>query len=606
MASLLSKAQQGIRQLFRANQIKLFPLPTTLRDYSSTRLRSDLKAGVNVALLAFPQGMAYAFIAGLPIQFGIYGSIIAAIIGPLFARSHFVTLGPTNATSVMLLSTFAMLGASEAEKLSLLPLLLLMVGFLLIAGAFLRVANLIQYISRTVITGYITAAAFLIISNQIHNILGYGLSEHATTLFQVVRQTIIQIDETQWGALLMGGLTAGVFLAAGRWLKWLPNVAGTLILMSLLGYVLKLFLPIEFETLDAVNPGNWSVSLPAVSFESISALASPALAITLLCVLETMSIGKSLAARAGERLDANQEMFSLGMANVGCGFLSGMPASGSLTRSVLNWTSGATSPLASIINGTLCGLGVLLVGPLISYIPLPSLAVVVVAIGISLINRHAIRVVLKATRSDRIVFLVTFLGGMILPLDTAIYYGVGTSIVLFLRKAAEPEMVEYTFTDSGELIELDNRRVRVSEEISIVHVEGNLFFGAADLFRDQIRRVFEDPQLKVVILKMRNAHLLDASSMLALEELVRFMRSNDRYLLVSEARHNVIRIFKRSGLLDVVGRENVFPDIASNHTLSTAHALRRAKAIIAKSNTKPEGSIAQSEEDQVITDAPKS
>ncbi len=606
MASLLNKARHGIRQLLQANHIRLFPLPGNLRGYSKTRFQNDLRAGLNVALLAFPQGMAYAFIAGLPIQYGIYGSVVAAILGALFAGSHFVTLGPTNATSVMLLSSFAMLGAGATEKAAMLPLLLLMVGLLLVVGAFLKIANLIQYISRTVITGYITAAALLIITNQVHNILGYGLDQQAITLLQVIHQTIVQLGDTQWEALAMAAITAGVYLSLAKWFKWLPNVGVTLLVMSLLGFLLQRFAHLEFETLAAVSAGSWQLTLPVINLDTIGVLASPALAITLLCILESMSIGKSLAARAGERLDANQEMFSTGIANIGCGFLSGMPASGSLTRSVLNWTSGATSPLASIINGTICALGLLLVGPLITYIPMPSLAVLVVAIGISLINRHAIRVVLKATRSDSIVFLVTFIGGMILPLNTAIYYGVGASIVLFLRKAAEPELVEYTFTDGGELIELDNLRVRVSEEISIVHVEGNLFFGASDLFRDQIRRVFEDPQLKVVILKMRNAHLLDASSVLALEELIRFMRSRNRHLLVSEARRDVIRIFKRSGLLKVLGRENVFPDVASNHTLSTAHALRRAKAIISSSGATPEGSIASEEDDIVVSDAPSS
>lgn len=600
------KFSRNIRAFFAASHLDFFPLRRTLRGYNAGRLRADFRAGLNVALLAFPQGMAYAFIAGFPIQYGIYGSVVAAILAPIFAGSHFITLGPTNATSVMLLSSFAVLGVTGVAKLEMLPLLLVMVGLLLIFGAFLRVANLIQYISRTVVTGYITAAALLIIVNQVKTMLGFQFEQPATTFLEVCHQTALHLGETGWGAVAMSLMTAGVFLALQRWFRTLPNVAITLVVLSALGAALDAWAGLDFETLTAVSPSNWSLTLPRPSLEAVGQLANPALAIALLCVLEGTSIGKSIAARAGSRLDANQEMLSIGIANVGCGLLSGLPASGSLTRSALNWTSGATSPLASIINGTICGVAVLLVGPLIDYIPRATLATLVVSIGISLINRHAIRVVTRSTRSDAIVFFVTFLSGMLLPLDTAIYYGVAVSIVLFLRKAAEPELVEYTFTEQGELAELDDRRVRVSDEISIVHVEGNLFFGASDLFRDQIRRVFEDPNLKVVILKMRNAHLLDASSVMALEELIRYMRGRGRYLLVSEARKDVIRIFKKSGLMEVIGRENIFPDVATNHTLSTAHALRRAKSILAKAEERSEGSIAAQPESFGSGDLPPS
>ncbi len=579
----VSQILREAKSLLAKSHIDFLPLRHTLRAYDKSKFQADWRAGFDVALLAFPQSMAYAFIAGLPIHYGIYGSIVASLVGAVFAGSHYITLGPTNATAVMLLSAFTLLGLSDSEKQAALPLLLMLVGTLLVIGAFLRVANLIQYISRTVVTGYITAAAALIIANQIKSLLGFQFEEKATTFLQVVAQTLYGLPQTHWETACLSIMTLGSYLAVKKYWPGLPSVAVTLAFMSLLAAALQQFTGLQYETLTAVNPSSWQLTIPIPSIEMIGKLANSALAIALLCVLEGTSIGKSLAARAGDRLDANQEMFSIGMANIGCAVLSGMPASGSLTRSALSWTSGALSPMASLLNGAVCAAFVLVLGPLIAYIPQASLAVIVVAIGVSLINRHAIRVVLKATRSDAIVFMVTFLAGLVLPLDTAIYYGVATSILLFLRKASAPEMVEYTFTEDGELAEVDDRRVRVSDEISIVHVEGNLFFGAADLFRDQIRRVFEDPKLKVVVLKMRNAHLLDATSVMALEELVNFMREKGRYLLVSEAREDVLRIFRKSGIADVIGRENIFPDIATNHTLSTAHALRRAKEVIQKS-----------------------
>ena len=304
------------------------------------------------------------------------------------------------------------------------------------------------------------------------------------------------------------------------------------------------------------------------------------MAIALLCVLEGNSIGKSLAAREGARLDSNQEMLSAGMANVACGLFSGMAASGSLTRSQLNTNSGAQTPLSNLYAGIIVLIGAVLLGPLIGYIPSASLAVVVVTIGVSLINKHQLRVVTRTTRSDSITFYVTFLTGLVFALDFAIYIGAACSIALFIRKVANPEIVEYAFDDEGKLGKRKAEVDRENLEVSIVHVEGELFFGAAELFRDQMRRVSDAENLKVVVMKLRNAHNLDATSCMALEELIKYMNERDRILLVSEVRPDTMKILRNSGLVDVINPINLFEDDESNPTMSTAKALKRAKEII--------------------------
>ncbi len=270
----------------------------------------------------------------------------------------------------------------------------------------------------------------------------------------------------------------------------------------------------------------------------------------------------------------------MGMANIGCAFFSGMPASGSLTRSQLNDNSGAATPLSSLFNGLLVAAGALALGGSIRFIPQPVLAVLVICIGVSLFHRDQIRVVTSATKSDATVFFVTLVAALLFKLDTAIYFGVATSILLFLRKAAMPELVEYAFTEEGQLTQLEPDKERAMPEISIVHVEGDLFFGAAELFRDQMRRICADPNLKVVILKMRNARHLDASSVLALGELLRYMQDHHRVLLVSEVREDAMQIFRSSGMVALLGEENILPDEPTNPTLATAKALKRAVAIL--------------------------
>ena len=571
--SYLKRALSAARDY---NSLEYFPLLKTLSSYRLEYFGGDVIAGLNVALLAFPQGMAYALIAGLPIEYGIYGSAIAALVGPIFAKSRFITLGPTNATSILLISTFTSLSISGNDSLIMLPLLVLLTGIFIMIGAYFKVANLVQYISRSVITGYITAAALLIITNQIPKALGIDLGDQrGATFFESVQLISSDLATVHVLTLCISIATATLFIFLSCKFKSFPNVAICLITLSVASSFL-LDPSQNVAHLSGIDARDWSWSIPQISIDNIALLTGPALAIALMCVLEGISMGKSLAARTGSRFNANQAMFSIGTSNIACALLSGMPASGSLTRSSLSVASGGRTPVASIISGLIVMLGAFAVGPFTKYIPQCVLAVLVIAIGISLINRRTIRIVTSATRSDAIVFSLTFGSGLLLPLDSAIYIGVGASIVLFLKKVARPDMVEYTFNEKGELAQMNSQSTRQLPEVSIVHVEGELFFGAADLFRDQMRRICEDPNLKIVILKMRNAHHMDASGVMALEELVRYINEMGRYLILSEAKSDLIRVLRNAGLYEYMEARNIFMDDPENPTLSTARALKRA------------------------------
>jgi len=584
MAAFFQHLRTGLRAARDYNTLDFWPLRESLRGYDRSCFNGDLRAGLNVALLAFPQGMAYALIAGLPIQYGIYGSAIAAMVAPVFAKSHLITLGPTNATSVMLLSAFASLGIVGADMLGMVPLLVFMVGLFVVVGAYFKVANLVQYISRSVITGYITAAALLIITNQIPKALGLDMAGKGATFYESAVLMTEAIDTVHWATVAVSLATAALFFLLHKKFKSLPNVAICLLAISAFTEFVFEALHLRFfggesqiRFLEGINAADWSLQAPSFSLSDVQLLASPALAIALLCILEGISIGKSLAAKTGARLDANQAMFSIGMANLGCAFFSGMPASGSLTRSTLCATSGGRTVLASYISGVIVFIGAFVLGPFTQYVPQCTLAVLVIAIGISLIDRHAIRIVNLTTKSDAAVFGATFLSGLFMPLDTAIYVGVGTSIVLFLKKVARPEMVEYAFKDDGQLAEMEKPEQRSMPQVSIVHVEGELFFGAADLFRDQMRRICEEPNLQIVVLKMRNAHHLDATGVMALEELLLYMAEKERYLILSEVKADMVRVLKNSGLYDEIEARNIFTDEPGNPTMSTAKALKRAK-----------------------------
>ena len=274
------------------------------------------------------------------------------------------------------------------------------------------------------------------------------------------------------------------------------------------------------------------------------------------------------------------------MGNLGCGLFSGMPASGSLTRSTLSVASGANSNAANLLTGLIILIGVFALKDFVRFIPICSLATLVIFIGLSLVKFRQIKTVARATRSDALTFLVTLVVGLIFSLQLAIFCGVITSILLFLRKVAQPQLVEYGYTQEGNLTEASVNTKRAEPEVFIVHVEGELFFAAADLFYEQIRRVGEDPNQKVLVLKMLNAHHMDATSVLALEELLEYLKEKDCHVILCEVRKDCLRILKNSGVLSRMNRRNIFPFVPSNPTLSTAKAIRRAKSLVAGGKAK--------------------
>ena len=564
----------------RGSGLRLFPLKDVLKDYNRTKAKADVKASINVALLDFPQAMAYALIAGLPVQIGIYGSALSSIFGPMLASSRFVMLGPTNATAVMLLSAFLTLGYDQAQAVAALPVLLLLISAFMIIGSFCQVASIVQYVSRSVVTGYITAAACLIIVNQLKTVCGLDVPRAGTFLESLVI-VIKSIQGTQWTSLLVTAITLAIYFPLKRFGKTIPIVAITLALIALVTeFVLKPSV-VTVPMLGGVSFSAWPLSIPHVNLAEIPLLANTALAIAFLSLLESSSISKTLAAQAGDRIDLNQQMLSMGVANMAGAFGSGMAVSGSLTRSVLNYRSGAKTSMSSIFSGLMLVGGLILLGPMIAYIPKPALAALVITVGVSLINKDHINLFLKSTKSDAIVFIITLCSGLVLSLDMAIYLGTAASIVLFIRKAAQPNLKRISFDEKGALVEekLTAPQLR-RPSIAIVHVDGDMFFASCDMLLDQVRNLVEHPEMRIIVLRTRNAHHLDGTAVMAIRDLLRFARSKDRDLIISGAHPEVERVFRNSGLLAELGESNFFRWHQNNPNVSTRDALKRAQSIL--------------------------
>ena len=601
----IKKASRQIRGYFAAEQIHFLPHIGPISKYSGAKLGADIRAAGNVTLLALPQAIAYAAIAGLDVIYGLVSAAIAAMIAPFFASSRYNVLGPTNATAFMLFSFFSVNSTLQSRIPELLPLLVLLIALCSLIGAVLKVADLLQYVSRSVLVGYMAGAAVLIIGNQLKPLLGldaYVNSEKTATFFGLVVELVISLVHTNWVPLVIGSVTFLIYYAFRRWKKTWPAFSIALVLGSAIFGPLIHFNVGPFTGQATFTTFGFAELIPTMPtllrdgiFNDISALLGIALAIAFLASLENTLMAKSIASQTGDRLDSNQDMLSIGYANLGSALAGGMPASGSLTRSSLNFHSGAATKAAPVYTGIFTLILVVLIAwsgetglNLIDYIPRAALAVLIIAISFSLLNIRQIRICLRSTGDDALVIVLTFLATLLAPLHVAIFIGVAISITLFLRKASKPFLTEYEFNETGELREREGKRARPIPAISIVHVEGDLFFGASELFRTQVQHIVADPAIKVIILRLKNARHLDATSVMALEDLASFMRRNSLHLLISGATKDVYKVLKRSGILETLqqganrtqGESNIFLTMPSNPNISTRDALRRAQQLL--------------------------
>ena len=584
----------GFRRFLRQGRIDPLPVRHAFKGYTLRHAGYDLKAAVDVAMVGLPQGMAFAAMAGLDSIYGIMAATVGTFIAPLFSRCSLTVSGPSNATAFMLASFFL---ASSPEihtrPMIFVPLIVFMAGLLCVIGAFAKATELLQFVSRSVLVGYVTGAATLIIASQTRHVLGLEDIRVGSTFFSMCAAIVCHLGQIRWEPILLSGLTFALFFLLKRYFRFLPTFAIILLLMSLLNALLLLPWAADWyggvRMLKDFSLEDLVFAVPEFGefHHHVSVLVPVIVGIAFLSTLEQTVMSRTISAKTREPMNLNQDTFAVGLANMGSALTTSLPCSASLTRSALNYNSGAKTRFSGIYCGLLCLVITLLLAKhtVISHIPHCVLASLVLANAVSLYDKKLLRICFLSTPGDAAVLVVTFVASLLLPLHIAIFVGVVVSVSLFLRKAARPELVEYTFDDRGALRAAPDDSHRKTQ-ISIVHVEGDLFFGAADLFRQQVNRIAEDPDLSILILRMRNARNLDASAVCALEELIRFMREQNRHIIISGASREVLRILKRSGVYELLqqdcaeGQTNIFLVEAKNLNMSTRKALQRAQELL--------------------------
>ncbi len=543
--------------------------------YTLSLTRSDLQAALTVAAIALPQSMAYAVIAGVHPKYGLYTAIVPVIISSLLGSSKFLISGPTNAISMLVFSALSAvtidgtwaIALPESERIAIVLAIALLAGGIQLAMSLARMGSLITFISHSVVIGFSAGAGVLIGLNQVRNWL--GLSFRPSPHFvENIGQTIANLSAMHWPSFALG---TGVLIFVLLMRRFAPRLPGPL-LSIIVSAATVAALDLESDGVRLI--GNIPRSLPPLSWprldlQILDTLFMPSLAIAIIGLIEALSIAKSLADQSDEHIDGNREFMAQGISNISAAFFSGMPGSGSFTRSALNHEAGAQSKLAGALSGLLVLATVMLAAPFARFIPIPALAAILILIAISMIDVRAIKTTLLATRSDRRVMIITFLAALLLELASAVFVGVFLSIVLFLRRVSNPDVAQVVPREKDNRLALRESEGRHCPQATLFRMEGAFFFGAIEKLEAVFSEAEGFPQSKVVILIIRHVHYVDATVAHALRRFVLNSKKAGVHVIIADPRSEaVLRTFLVSGVLASMEQDHL--------TSSTAEAIALA------------------------------
>ena len=567
----------------------LQPPIETIRHYNVTKLRKDLLAGLTVSVVEVPQAMAYAIIAGVPPQYGLYTSVIQGVIGAMLSSSEHMTTGPTNTQSLLIASALHRIvspDASPEQYLQLVFMLALMKGIIQLAFAAAGMGNMVRYVSRSVIAGLVSGAGLLIVFGQMPAFLGIR-SKIAGTLPGVpglIQGISHHLSEINPRAVAVGAGVVAIVVGVRMINKLLPGallaVIGSATLVWLMGWADGHAIPLIKEIPRGVPhfQNSWG------GWQYAEQLFGGALALAVIGMLESVAIAKSIAARTGEEINPNQEFFAQGFKNLVTSFFQCIPGSGSFTRSALDYAAGAETRFGAVFNACFVAIIFWLLAPAAQLIPAAALAGVLFVIGFGLIEWRFIPRIFRSDRSDAWVCGITFAATLILPLEYAIFTGVFLNIAMYLRQASRLHVTEMLPSgEGGPFIERELTDKTGGKQVVFLQVEGDLFFGVADELSDRLANLTrEGSEARVVVFRLRRTHSIDSTALYVLEQFARDMHERGGHVILCGVRPQLTPVLQNFGLVQLIGRENFF-ETGFGVFASAKAALRRAKQIVGAS-----------------------
>ena len=542
------------------------PLVGSLRGYNRESMLSDLIAGLVVTVMLIPQSLAYALLAGVPAEVGMYASILPLVAYAIFGTSRTLSVGPVAIASLM---TAVALGkvaeTGSSDYVSAAVLLAFLSGGFLIALGVLRLGFLANFLSHTVVSGFITASGILIALSQMKHIV--GVKAQGDTFFELLISLLQHLPDVNYYALTVGvGVVYFLFWArrgaAGLMAQWGMDLNTAQLVAKaapVVGIIVTIAGAVIFD-LDAkgvalvgeVPAGLPGLHLPVFSLAMVELLIVPAMAISIIGYVESISVGKTLGAKRGQRVDGNQELVGLGAANLASSFSGGFPVTGGFSRSVVNFDAGASTQIAGILAAIGIALASLFLTPVLFYLPQATLAATIIVAVTGLIDVSIITKTWKLSKSDFYAVALTILGTLVFGVEAGVAAGVLVSLCLYLYRTSKPHIAEVGLIEGTEHFRnILRHKVSTRPEILSLRVDENLFFANAGYLEEYIHSALENnPEVRHLVLMCSACNTIDYSALEVLEAINGHLRNLNITFHLSEVKGPVMDYIKDTGFLE--------------------------------------------------------
>jgi SulP family sulfate permease len=542
--------------------VKIFPFILWFRLTTIETIKADFFAGLTGAIIVLPQSVAFATIAGMPPEYGLYAAMVVPIIAALFGSSFHLISGPTTAISIVVFAAVSKYAAPGSEEFVALALTLtFLAGVYQLVFGLAKFGLLVNFVSHNVVIGFTAGAAILIASSQIPYILGIhiprgeGFINTWIDLYSGVGEFNIYLL-----IVGLGTLVSAIIIKLIR--PKFPYLLIGMFVGGFLAFYLSSFTD-SIETVGVMPAYFPPLSSPNFSLSSLKSLAPEAFAIALLGLIEASSIGRSIATKSNQRINPSQEFIGQGASNIVGSFFSGYASSGSFTRTGVNFESGARTPLSAILAALFLMVIVLLVGPLISYLPYAAMAGIILIVAYNLIDFQSIKKTFTYSKSESVIFTATFLSTLLFELEFAIYLGVLLSLMLFIAKTSAPEVHTLAFgsppgEDIRKLQSIRKTPLVQCPQLKIIRIDMSIYFGSINHIQKQISRIVDNQRIYHILIVASGVNFIDLAGIEGLLIEHRRLKALNGDLYLVDVKSSTYEFMEKVNFVNEIGRENFF------------------------------------------------
>jgi SulP family sulfate permease len=544
---------------------KLIPALQWMPNYNKAFFKADFVAGIVVTIMLIPQSLAYAMLAGMPPETGLYASILPLIVYALFGTSKTLSVGPVAIVSLMTMAALADIAETQsADYVSAAITLALLSGLFLLALGLLKFGFVAHFLSHTVVSGFITASGLIIAFSQLRHLLGVDASGH--NLYELLINITQQVHNSNSVTVLISLCVLALLFwsrqyavksftrleisstNASLFSKAMPVFCIALSIAVVAGFDLSAH---GVAIVGSIPSGLPQLKLPSISWNLIEQLWLPALTISLIGYVESVSVGKTLAAKRRERIDSNQELIGLGASNIASSFSGGFPVTGGLSRSIVNYDAGAVTPAAGIYAAIGIAIASLFLAPAIYFLPKTTLAATIVIAVLSLIDTSILSKTWRYSKSDFYAVAATILGTLALGVEVGVAIGISLSLILHLYRTSVPHIAEIGLIEGAQHFRNIHRFKTVTQaEILSLRIDESLFFANAHSLEDVIyKRIYEQGDIAHVILLCNAVNEIDFTALEVLSDINQRLSDQGIVFHLSEIKGPVMDALNRSGFI---------------------------------------------------------